>query len=427
MTPRPRIQNCALAAAFGILALAGPADALVLDQPTVNGLAVYRYTWTDARGLKRSVSFKKEGSGNPGHGGYIVRTTFQQVSGGVTTTVTANSSGPNEGFGYFVSHERYRKFADGDSQTIAGKIFGKDDSPLGSNFPVDTSLIATTPTKGVIRFTLSYPRYGTVKAAGYNDDTGEDAPPLGTNASLYKLYMLPVTIQWFIQDGRNYPRVVTRVDLSGVPGPDRVSFDLRGPYGKLDFDVGNNTVRSVLWGDRFRFATYPAPLTRNAKWAWDQANTGARYTALVAGVNEMGLVEPTPFARSKLNDGYAVARGTTSKTYNGGRGCTDSDNRQLLPCDYEWPYQSAQYELPRNDRNAPTTSEKIAWGSTNLYGMSLTSTYDGTTSVPFVGFPDSKSLAYSVCLVFGATRTDGLTRAVAESGSSYNCSDSKTQ
>lgn len=426
MTPL-RLRNLACATGFGVVAVAPPAGALVLDEPVVNGLAVYRYTWTDSKGLQRSVAFKKEGSGNPGHGGYIVRTTFQSLSGGVTTTVTANSPGANEGFGYFVSHERYRKFSDGDSQPIAVKIFKKDDSPLGSNFPVGTALVATTPTKGVIRFTLTYPRYGTIAAAHYDDDTGEDSPPLGKSASLYKLYPLPVTILWFIQDGRDYPRVVTQVDMRSVSGPDRVSFDLRGPYGKLDFDAGDNPIASVNWGDRFRFATYPSPLTRNAKWAWNQANTGARYTALIAGSNEMGLVEPLPFAKSQINDGYAVARGTTYKTYNGGQGCTDADDRQQLPCDYEWPYQSAQYELPQDDRNAPTTSEKIAWGSTNLYGMSLTSTYDGTTSVPFAGFPASKFLTYQVCMVFGRTRTSGLSRAVAESGGAYNCSDTKTQ
>lgn len=423
MTTRPRHRDRALACVLGIAAFTTPAHALMVDQPTVNGLAVYRYTWKDSKGLQRSVAFKKEGSGNPGHGGYIVRTTFQQMSGGVTTTVTANAPGPNEGFGYFVSHERYRKFSDGASQTIAGKIFGKDDSPLGSNFPVGMSLIATTSTKGVIRVTQSYPRYGTIRPAGYNDDTGEDSPPLGTSASLYKLYTLPVAMHWFIQDGKDYPRVVIHVGLTGVSGPNRVSFDLRGPYGKLDFDAGNNPIKSVLWGDRFRFATLTTPLTRNARWVWNQANPGARYTALIAGSYEMGLVEPTPFARSQINDGYAVARGTTYQTYNGGRGCTDADNRQLLPCDYEWPYQSAQYELPTNDRNAPTTSEKIAWGSTNLYGMGLTSTYDGTTSVPFVGFPTSKFLTYSVCMVFGPTRTNGLARAVAEAGGTYNCSD----
>lgn len=427
MTTRSRRRDRALAAGFGIVALTTPATALVLDEPTINGVAVYRYTWTDSKGLKRSVSLKKEGSGNPGHGGYAVRTTFQQVSGGVTTTVTANASGPNEGFGYFVSHERYRKFSDGDSQTIAGKIFGKDDSPLGSNFSVRTSLIATTPTKGVIRFGQSYPRYGTVAAAGYNDETGEDSPPLGKSASLYKLYTLPLAILWYFQDGKDYPRILVQVNLAGLPGPDRVSFDLRAPYGKLDFDAGNNPIQSVFWGDRFRFATTTTPLTRNAKWVWNQTNPGARYTALVAGANEMGLVEPTPFARSQINDGYAVARGKTSATYNGGRGCTDADNRQQLPCDYEWPYQSAQYELPTNDRTAPTTSEKMAWGSTNLYGMSLTSTYDGTTSVPFAGFPTAKPLTYTVCLVFGPTRTGGLTRAVAEAGGAYNCSDAKTQ
>ncbi|WP_232628317.1 hypothetical protein [Methylobacterium sp. Leaf118] len=406
---------------------AGPAKAVVLDEPTINGLAVYRYSWTDSKGLKRTVSFKKEGAGNTGHGGFIVRSTFQYVASGVTTTVTANSSSANEGFGYFVSHERYRKFSDGASATIAGKIFKKDDSPLGRGFTASTYVFPTPANRGAIRFRVNYPRYGTVNAAGYNANTGEDSPPLGTNPAIYKLYTLPVTVYWYFADGADYPRVVTKVDMAEVPGPDRVSFDLRGPYGKLDFDAGSNPIKFAFWGDRYRFASITTPLTRNATWTWNQTNTGARYTALVAGAHEMGLVEPAPLAASKINDGYSVARGKTSQTYNGGGGCTDAGIPQLLPCDWEWPYQSAQYELPQDDSNAPTTSEKIAWGSTSLYGMSLTATYDGTRSVPFTGFPASKLLTYHVCLVFGRTQSGGLARAVADAGGTYNCSDTKTQ
>ncbi len=56
--------------------------------------------------------------------------TYQQ-SGGQTITVNADT-GFDGGFGYFVSHERFRNFTDGTSDTIASKIFGADDSPLGS-------------------------------------------------------------------------------------------------------------------------------------------------------------------------------------------------------------------------------------------------------------------------------------------------------
>src|SRR5216683_393557 len=99
----------------------------------INGLQVDRYSWPDSSGLTRTVSLKQEGNGNPGHGGYAIQTTYQL--NGQTITVNADSGGDG-GFGYFVSHERFRDFTDGTSNTIASKIFGVDDSPLGSGFPV---------------------------------------------------------------------------------------------------------------------------------------------------------------------------------------------------------------------------------------------------------------------------------------------------
>lgn len=404
---------------------AAPAQALTMQNVTVNNLEVYRYTWTDSKGLTRSLSLKKEGDGNPGHGGYAVQMVYKYRSGGATRTVVVNPSGNGDGFGYFVSHERERKFKDGTSDTIAGKIFRKDDSPLGRNFPVSAHRVALTRSKGIMQFKLSYPRYGTAAAVKVDPNTGEDSPPLGTSASLFRRYDLKVTITWYVQDGRDYPRIVTRVDMSDVPGPDRVSFDLRGPYGKMDFDTGDNPIKSVLWGDRYHFRTTGRPVTRNVNWVWNERNTHARYNALVAGSGEMGLVEPAVFARSATNDGYSEARGKTSGSYNGGAGC--SFQPQKIPCDYEWAYQSAQYELPYNNANVPTTSEKIAWGSTPYYGMSLNATYDGTTSEPFEGFPANKLITYQTCLVFGQTTATGLARGVAAAGGSYNCADTATQ
>jgi hypothetical protein len=397
-----------------------PAHAVTRQDTMVNGIAVYRFIWEDSKGLRRSISLKKEGSGNSGHGGYAVQATYRYIDNGVTKTALINAP-TGDGFGYFVSHERYRKFSDGDSSPIAQKIFGRGDSPLGRGFAVATRTVASAPNKGIIQFRLTYPRYGTIDATTFNPNTGEDDPPLSTNPALYTLYDLPVQITWYFQDGKDHPRIVTRVNMMNVPGPDRVSFDVRGPYGKLDFDLGSNPIRQVLWGDRFHFKTTSTPLKRSSTWVWTQTNSGARYNSLIADRFEMGLIEPRPFSKSGLNDGYSDGRGKNSATYFNGNGCPDPVQR--IPCDYEWPYQSSQYELPYDNQNGTTTSEKIAWGSAPYYGMSVTSTYDGTTSVPFVGFPTSKIIQYHVCLVLGRLVPGGLTRMTAVQGQGYNCAE----
>ncbi len=402
-----------------------PVQALTMQELTVNNLKVYRYTWTDSNGLSRSVSLKKEGEGNPGHGGFAVQMIYKYKSGADTKTVVVNPSTAGDGFGYFVSHERYRTFKDGTQAPIANKIFQKDDSPLGRNFPVQARSVALTASKGIMQFRLTYPRYGTVAATKIDPNTGEDSPPLATTASLYKLYNLKIAITWYFQDGKDYPRIINRIDMSDVPGPDRVSFDVRGPYGKMNFDAGTNPIKTVMWGDRYHFRTTSAPLTRNATWVWNAKNARGRYNALIAGTAEFGLVEPKSFANSAINDGYADGRGKTSASYNGGNGCPFQP--QKIPCDYEWAYQSAQYELPYDNANGTTTSEKIAWGSTPYFGTSQESTYDGTTSEPFVGFPANKVITYQTCLVFGQSTPSGLARDVANAAGTYNCSDTASQ
>jgi hypothetical protein len=379
---------------------------------TVNGLSVDRYSWYDSKRLLRTVSLKQEGNGNPGHGGYAVQMTYQNGA----STVTADAeSGSDGGFGYFVSHERYRDFTDGDNDTIAHKVFGKDDSPLGRQFPVTGTALGTVAARGAAhRFTMTYSHYGTV-ARIPKDADGNDVRPTPTDPSKLALYPLPVTITWVFQGGTDYPRIDTSVDLSQVGEPDRVNFDLRGPYGVMVFDNDvDGVVDTAMWGDRYHFTTTTDPATRNSTWTWSEANSGARYSALIAGGYEMGLFEPRPFGTSALTDPYADERGSTSTAYNHGKGC--KGEKQLIPCDWEWPYQSLQYSLPYDDNNAPTTFKKMAWGSSAFYGTgaSLKQVYDtSSTSEPFHGWPKSKTLEYSLCLVLGLTTQTGLTRDAA--------------
>lgn len=415
----PKSTRLAAGILFFCALVPAPAVAVSVTSTVVNGLQVLRYVWTDSAGRYRSVSLKREGLGNPGHGGYAVQMTYRAVVGGVLQTITVDPSDANDGFGYFVSHERERRFTDNTSATIAGKIFHVDDSPLGRGFAVTTTSFATTADRKQIRFGLNYPRYGTVAANGIDPNTGEDQPPLGTAKALFAKYNLPVKLTWTFQDGTDFPRISVAVSLASLPGADRVSFDVRGPYGKMNFDRADNPIQQVRWGDHYQFATTKFPLTRNSTWTWTTLNGGARYSSLIAGGYEMGLLEPVPFASTRTNDGYSDGRSHSSAAYFGGNGCPFQ--AQLIPCDYEWSYQSAQYELPYNDRNGTTISEKMAWGSTPYYGTSLDSTYDGTRSVPFDGFPASKVIAYDVCVVLGRTVTGGLTRTIALAGNGYRC------
>jgi len=391
---------------------------------TVNGLKVDKYTWRDSNNRFRSVSLKQEGNGNPGHGGYAVQMTYRATVSGKVRTITVNASQTSDGgFGYFVSHERYRTFVGGgEDDTIAHKVFKTDDSPLSLRFPVVGQTIPLSSPKALAhRFTLNYPRYGTIDPIP-KDANGNDVQPTPTDPTKLKLYTLPVTITWVFQNGTDYPRIETKVSLSGLPGPDRANFDLRGPYGVMVFDRGADRVlKRAMWGDRFHFTTTSGTLTRNSTWTWNQANAGARYSALVAGQFEMGLVEPKTYASSATVDGYSEARGKTSTSYNGGHGCPYQD--QMIPCDWEWPYQSAQYSLSYENPDETTNFKKMAWGTAAFWGTgpSLTRVYDTPNSYRnFNGFPASGVIAYNICVVLGKTTAQGLTRSVA-AGPKYNC------
>jgi hypothetical protein len=345
-------------------------------------------------------------------------------SDGKKVTVNAEDSSDG-GFGYFVSHERYRDFRDGSNDTIAHKVFHVDDSPLGLGFPVTGQTLNTANTRGAAhRFVMSYHHYGTITPIAKNRN-GDDVTRTPVDPNKLALYQMPVTITWVFQGGTDYPRIDFSVDLSQVAKPDRVNFDVRGPYGVMVFDNGADAVvDKVIWGDRYHFYTTLDPVTRNSGWDWSQPNTGDRYTALIAGNYEMGLFEPRPFAQSKIADAYADERGSTSAAYNNGKGCSGGET-QIVPCDWEWPYQSLQYSLPYksgsdpNANNEPTNFKKMAWGSTPFFGTgtSLKQVYDtSTTSEPFKGWPLTMKLNYSVCVVLGVTTPDGLTRDAAATG-----------
>jgi len=373
-----------------------------------------------------------EGKGNPGHGGYAVRMTYYRryyygptgpAASWQKITVDAAAEGGG-GFGYFVSHERYRYFSDGKVDTIAGKIFQKDDSPLGKDFPATRSILLDTAAVGAESFLIDYGHYGTTTPWAVDPNTGEDSPLLPTTASSFAFYTMPVTTTWVFEAGRDFPRIDIAVDLSQaiptgqtVPSAGLVSFDVRGPYGVMIFDDGKDgVIDTAIWGDETNlFTTSVAPVTRSSPWDWSASNTGARYNALITGATglkhgrfEMGLFEPVPaYLTSALTDGYAAERSYTNTSYAMAGGVSNdaclSQDQQTLPSDGDWPYQSVQYSLPcpptHNFLTTPTIGKKIAWGSSSYYGSELTETYNGFESLPIDAFPTNDRLDYSVCLV----------------------------
>ncbi len=404
---------------------------------TVNGVKADIFSWYDAARLPRTVALKQEGNGNSGHGGYAIQMTYVLPTNNPTPhyyTVTVNAEDSSDGgFGYFVSHERYRwfgndKFGNPILDTIAGHVFGVDDSPLGLDFPVTelpVTLSSGTTASAAIRYQLTYYHYGTNTPVTIDGDTGYDSTPLPTTQSSYTHYPLRTLLTWVFEAGRNYPRIDVWVGLTKVPQADLVNFDMRGPYGVMVFDNGaDGTVDSAQWGDQsYLFNPTASPITRSTGWDWSHENNGARFNALTAGGYEMGLFEPTNVATSRTVDGYANERGYTSAGFAGAGGTSydacEIGTAQTLPSDGTWPYQSVQYSLPcptsssDSDINTALTSttnyKKLAWGTSAYYGSSLTSVYNGQSSVSFKGYPANKELFYSVCLVLGPTMAGGLT------------------
>src|SRR5262249_10280784 len=139
-------------------------------------------------------------------------------------------------------------------------LHGEDDSALGKGFAVVGTSTATA-TSATHRFVQRYYRWGTKDPATYDDATGTIPTPADPTAHVR--YELPVTITWSFAPGAAYPLLRTEVDQSQIPGPDRVFFDVRGPYGVLPFDEGKGTaVQGLFWGDRFfAFKNAAVPLT----------------------------------------------------------------------------------------------------------------------------------------------------------------------
>jgi hypothetical protein len=378
-----------------------PGENVRLETGIVNNLVVDRYTWRDSTGHPRSASLVQFGQAT---GGYAVQFTYQ---------IQKRKNGPFEtfyldpppfrddgGFGYFVSHELFRIFdadvcSDGSNNCTIASLHGEDDSPRGFELPGSGHTVSVSATEAIHEFTQHYPHWGTIDPIA---DPSSDPTPSALAA--HAKYDLVVTMTWTFTSGQDYPLWSVTYDLSAAP-VNRLSIDMRGPYGSLAFDDRDRPLKFLEWGDQYVFRTRGSGVSTKSKWTWDTLNTGARYNLLVAGQFEMGLVQTIPYSASRFGSQYSDDRGLTSTRR---LGCPDTGWR--MPCDFEWTYQSVQYE---EFGGRASRVKKIAWGTAPFLGTSKTS---DETGEPFVGYP---VVSYSVWITFdksGGVKTRGLAQSI---------------
>ena len=358
--------SAAVAAPLGTPSLAAGQNIKVENgEVTIPGfgapVTVVRYTWRDSATYPRSVSLVPAG----GTTGYAVQMTYTKNLGANTVVLNTDLNAPDGGFGYFVSHELFRNFSDGANTTIADKIGLEDDSPLGKGLASTSTAQSVGSAQAMHEFRLNYPRWATKALV---DDP--DAVVLSTNPADYEKLALPVVIRWHFVAGRDYPLWVVDYDLSQATK--KVANDVRGPYGVMQFNEASGPdVTGLRWGDLQRFvpAADSGEFSTRAQagtltWTWNTDNTGRRYNVLSAGNYEFGLVDIVKADASKYADGYAFSRRQASPNKACAGGIFNS-----MPCDYEWPYQSFQYDA------GPPARPKIAWGSSPYLGTGLTSVY----------------------------------------------------
>ena len=308
---------------------------------TVGSMLSDRFTWQDSTGQPRvAVLAHNDVPAGPGgtRGGELRE--FRYETGAGTRIVRASSSAAS-GFGYVVSHP------DDGEPCWAG---APDTSMLGHFVAGTWSRVFEGRHHAIFRFSQSYPRYCAVGGA-----------PAGA-------IPVPVTIDWVMATGRDAPLWSITYDLSAIT-VNRLNDDSRAPYGELLFDGAategaHSQIAGVGWGDRYKFLSTTNPVTPNSGWTWSAANTipwVKLWTTTVSAT--MGTVATRPIAQQDAGGYWGTNRwGSTSA---GGNGCTVAIGGvdTVMPCDFNWPYQSINYSLAGWAPNTPTNNTRLAWGT----------------------------------------------------------------
>lgn len=365
-------------------------NGLVQDRDvSVLGMTSDRFTWRDSANQPRvAVLAHNTGQTGPGgtRGGELREYRYQV--GGSPRIVTASGSGAS-GFGYVVSHR---------SEGTTG--IGTDDSPLGHGFTGTSERVWQGRHHAIFRFAQSYPRWATTTAA----------PP---NVR----YDVPVTVDWMFSTGRDNPLWAVSWDLSAVP-VGAVDADSRAPYGELLFDGSategaHSTIAGIGWGDRYKFATTTSPATYSSSWTWNTPNTIPYVKLWTTGIDAtMGTVQTQTIVQQDAGGYFGTARWNTTSA--AGNACTTPAS--LLPCDYNWPYQSINYSFA--SVSTPTNNTRLAWG-TNFGFLGQSSYYTHGSAYwggPLPNTTDSgwPRKSYSTYVVLGTHSTDPVGAQVTQ-------------
>jgi hypothetical protein len=333
----------------------------------IGNLVTERYTWVDAIGRTRAATFSHNDTAtNAQREGELCEYTYHTDAVNVRDVKSLDGSGAG-GFGYIVSH-----LAD----TTPADLLHQDDSPLGLAFTGTFDNLLNGRHHAILRYRLNYPRdYCTARDGG-------------GNCTAAATYQMPVTIDWLITTGRNHPLWSVSFDLSGAPA-NAIDADTRAPYGDMAFDGAANggfgdTVMGVAWGDHYKFtSTGASPVTFNSSWDWSQLNTIPYVYLWTQNVDaEMGIVQSEDI--TKQDAGGYFGQFSWTRTSANGQACDTTATQfspghplYLMPCDFNWPYQSINYAI---DANNDTNDKRLAWGAEfGFLGQTSYSGNDGTT------------------------------------------------
>jgi hypothetical protein len=354
---------------------------------TVGSMVSDRFTWLDSASLARvAVLAHNDGQSGPGgtRGGELRE--FHYETPGGTRIVSAASTSGASGFGYVVSHP------DGGELCIGGP----DSSALGHFFTGSYTRVFEGRHHAIFRFSQNYPRYCATGAT--------PAAPIN----------VPVTIDWVFSTGRDNPLWAITYDMSATP-VNTLNDDSRAPYGELLFDgaaseAAHSAIAGAGWGDRYKFIPSANPVTYNSAWTWNTANTIPYVKLWTTAVSAtMGTVQTQPITQQDAGGYWGVGRWNTTSA--GGAACPagyDGASSHLMPCSFNWPYQSINYSMGAvvgGSDTVGTNNTRLAWGTN--FGFLGQSSYLINGSASYGGpLPDTAASgwprkSYSEYIVLG--------------------------
>jgi hypothetical protein len=205
---------------------------------------------------------------------------------------------------------------------------------------------------------------------------------------------------------------------------DAVESDARAPYGELLFDGSasegaHSVIQGVGWGDRYQFVSTTNPATYNNQWTWNTPNTIPYVKLWTTNVDAtMGTVQTQTIVQQDAAGYWGTNRWNTTSA--GGNACDDivGDANHVMPCDFNWPYQSINYSLNPFAPDVQTNNTRLAWG-TNFgflgqaqYFIHGSAFYGGP--LPNTSAPGWPKKSYSTYLVLSLHSADPVGAQVAQ-------------